>query len=193
MGWAGSWDLRTCGRARTWAARQSSWRNETFFSLISLMSYFPFLSELCEFYLENKLHLEKVQQLPLLRLAELRSRGCSVTVWGEGQQLCEDLTACSAFLCQWPLCEGTQLADWVVDRVGTGLYRSVYSRDMPRRISSLILETLRLFPHSLSQTATVRHSFVKMLARKTDQFIQRSRRTLEFHMWMIQKSLHWFG
>ena len=151
------------------------------------MSYFPFLSELCEFYLENKLHLEQVKQLPLLRLAELRSRGCSVTVWGEGQQLCEDLTACSSF--QWPLCEGTQLArlngrlcgNWVI---------SVYSRDMPRRISSLILETLRLFPHSLSQTATVRHSFVKMLARKTDQFIQGSRRTLEFHMWMIQKSLH---
>ena len=49
-----------------------------------------------------------------------------------------------ALLLHWPLCEGTQLARLSVRLCGSWVI-SVYSRDMLRRITSLILETIPYF------------------------------------------------
>ena len=92
--------------------------------------------------------------------------------------------------CQWPLCEGTQLARLSVRLCGSWVI-SVYSRDMLRRITSQPdFGNTPIFPHSLSQTATVHHSFVKFLAGKTDTFIQGAGGCEQLHMWMIHESLN---
>ena len=92
-----------------------------------------------------------------------------------------------ALLLQWPLCEGTQLARLSVTLCASWVI-SVYSRDMLRRINQPDFGNTPIFPHLLSQTAIVCHSFVKNLAGKTDQFLcNTGKRIMQFYMWIIQK------